>query len=97
MNSNLSIAFQAFVRYMLASSSADKILFILYLEYILLTLIVLIRENGFTLKKIRNRQYPAENMMDTNYADDQALLTKHQSNYIYCIAKSKQQEVWTST
>ena len=31
-------------------------------------------KNGFTLKKARSRQYPAETMTDIDYADDIALL-----------------------
>ena len=34
----------------------------------------LIKENGFTLKMTRNRQYPTETMTDANYADDLVLL-----------------------
>ena len=37
-------------------------------------MIDLIKENGFTLKKARNRQYPTETIMDADYADDIALL-----------------------
>ena len=32
------------------------------------------KENGFTLKKGRSRQYPAETITDANCADDIALL-----------------------
>ena len=32
------------------------------------------KENGFTLKKIRSRRYPAETITDKDYADDIALL-----------------------
>ena len=35
----------------------------------------LIKENGFILKKVRTRQYPADTMTNTDYADDLALLT----------------------
>ena len=49
-------------------------LFIICLDYILRTLLDLIRENGFTLKKVKNRQYPAETIMDANYANDIVLL-----------------------
>ena len=35
----------------------------------------LIKENGFTLKKTRSRQYPAETMTDADYTDDLVLLT----------------------
>ena len=34
-----------------------------------------IKENGFTLKKARNRLYPAETITDADYADDLVLLT----------------------
>ena len=33
------------------------------------------KENGFTLKKARSRQYPAETITDADSADDIALLT----------------------
>ena len=49
-------------------------LFIICLDYILPTLIDLMKENGFTLKKTRSRRYPAWNIMDTDYADDIMLL-----------------------
>ena len=50
-------------------------LFIIYLDYILQTLIDLIKENGFTLKRARSRRYSTETIRDTDYADDIALLT----------------------
>ena len=31
------------------------------------------KENGFRLKKTRNRRYPAETITDADYADDQEL------------------------
>ena len=50
-------------------------LFIIGVDYVLRTLIDLIKENGFTLKKkkARSRQYPTETITDTDYADDLAL------------------------
>ena len=33
-----------------------------------------IKENSFTLKKIRSRRYPAETITDADYADDIVLL-----------------------
>ena len=33
-----------------------------------------IKMNGFTLKKARSRQYPAETITDVDYADEIALL-----------------------
>ena len=44
------------------------------LDYILWMSIDLIKENGFTLKKARSRQYLAETITNTDYADHQALL-----------------------
>ena len=38
------------------------------------TLIDLIKGNGFTLKKARNRSYTVETIMDTDHANDRALL-----------------------
>ena len=49
-------------------------LFIICLDYVLWTSIDLTKENGFTLKEARSRQYPAETIADTDYADDIALL-----------------------
>ena len=34
----------------------------------------LMKDNGFTLKKARSRQYPAQTITDADYADDVALL-----------------------
>ena len=50
-------------------------LFIICRDYVLQMLIDLIKENGFTLKKARSRQYPAETITDANYTDDLVLLT----------------------
>ena len=50
-------------------------LIIMCLNDVLQTSINLMKENGFTLKKARNRQYPAETMTDTDYADDLVFLT----------------------
>ena len=36
---------------------------------------MLIKENGFTLKKARSRWYPTETMTDADYAYDLVLLT----------------------
>ena len=49
-------------------------LFILCLNYIIRKSIDLIKENGFTLKKARSKQYPAETITDADNADDEALL-----------------------
>ena len=38
------------------------------------TLVDLMKENGFTLKKAKSRQYLAETITDTDYTDDLTLL-----------------------
>ena len=45
------------------------------LNYVLWTSIVLMKENGLTLKKTRSRQYPTETIIDVDLADDLLLLT----------------------
>ena len=50
-------------------------LFIICLDYVLKTSIDLIKENGFTLKKARSKQYAAETNTGSGYADDIALLS----------------------
>ena len=47
---------------------------IICLDYVLQMLIDLIKENGFTPKKARSRQYTAETVTATDYSDDLALL-----------------------
>ena len=49
-------------------------LFIIWLDYVLTTSIDKIKENGFKLTKERIRWYPAQTIMDADYADDIALL-----------------------
>ena len=49
-------------------------LFIICLDYVLRTSINKIKENGFELTKKRNRSYPAETIIDADYADDIAIL-----------------------
>ena len=43
-------------------------------DYELRSYIDLIKENGFTLKKIRSRRYLAETKTNADYADDLGLL-----------------------
>ena len=50
-------------------------LFILSLDNRLRTSIDLIKENGFTLRKVRNIRYLAEIMTDADNADNLTLLT----------------------
>ena len=49
-------------------------LFIIYLDYMLRMSIDLMKENGFKLAKERSRRYPAQTIMDTDYANDITLL-----------------------
>ena len=44
------------------------------LDYVLRTTIDKMKENGFKLTKERSRKYPAQTIMDADYADDTALL-----------------------
>ena len=49
-------------------------MFIICLDYVLQMSIDLRKENGFTLKKARSRQYLAKTIMNTDYPDDIAFL-----------------------
>ena len=49
-------------------------LFRICLDYVLQTLIDLVKENGFTWKKTRDRQYSTETMTDVDCIDDLVLL-----------------------
>ena len=49
-------------------------LFIICFDHGLQTLRDLIKANGFTIKKSKNKQYPTETIKDMDYADDTALL-----------------------
>ena len=49
-------------------------IFFICLDYVLRISIDKMRENGFELKKKRNRRYPAKTITDADYADDIALL-----------------------
>ena len=48
-------------------------LFIICRDDVLRMPIDLMKENGFKLAKERSRRYPAQTIMDTDYADDIAL------------------------
>ena len=50
-------------------------LFIICQVFVHRTSIDLMKENGFTIEKARNRKYTAQTMTDADYADDIALLT----------------------
>ena len=49
-------------------------LFIICLDYVLRTFIDIMKDNGFKLAKEISRRYPAQTIMDADYADDIALL-----------------------
>ena len=49
-------------------------LFIICLDYVLITSIDKIRENGFELTKKRSKRYSAKTITDADYADDIAIL-----------------------
>ena len=49
------------------------------IDYVLRTLIDLMKENGFTLAKARSRRYPAQTITDADYSDDIALLAPTQA------------------
>ena len=51
-----------------------RYLFIICLDYVLRTSIDKIKENGFELTKKRSRRYPANTIIDADYADDIAIL-----------------------
>ena len=53
----------------------DQHLLIIWQNHILKTLIHLIKENDFTFKIRRSRQYPVEIMSVTDYADDLVFLS----------------------
>ena len=50
---------------------------IICLDYVLQTLIDLMKENGFTLEKARNIWYPTQSITDTDNADDIGLLANN--------------------
>ena len=58
----------------LQGDTLAQYLFIICLDYVLRTPINKIKENGFKLTKERSRRYPAQTIMDTDYADDITLL-----------------------
>ena len=49
-------------------------LFIICLDYVLKMSIDLMKEYGFTLKKVRSRWFSAQTIIDTDYAHDIVLL-----------------------
>ena len=59
----------------LQGDTLASFMFIIYLDYMLWTLIDLMKKNGFTLAKARSRWYPAQTITDADYTDDIALLT----------------------
>ena len=59
---------------MLQGDTFAPYLFIICLDYVLRTSIDKLKANGFKLTKERSRRYPAQTIMDADYADDIALL-----------------------
>ena len=53
-------------------------LFIFWLDYVLRIFVDLLKENGSTLKKAKNRRYPTETLMNTDYVDDLVLFANIQ-------------------
>ena len=49
-------------------------LFIIWLDYVLRTSVDLMKENGFTLVKVRNKRYSGRTITDAEYAIEIALL-----------------------
>ena len=49
-------------------------LFIICQDYVLRMSIDLMKENGFTLAKVRSKRYPAQTITGADYADDIPLL-----------------------
>ena len=73
-------------------------LFIISLDYIQRMLIDVMKENSLTLKKARNRYYPAETIMDADYADYLVLLanTPVQAEYLlYSLERQQEALVFT--
>ena len=58
----------------LQGDTLTPFLFIIYVDFVLQTLIDLIKENDSTLKKIRSKWYPTKTIMDADYVDDLLLL-----------------------
>ena len=58
----------------LQGNTLGPYLFIICLDYVLRTLIDLMKENGFTLEKTRSRRYPTQTITHADYGDDIALL-----------------------
>ena len=66
-------------------------LFIICLDYMLWTSIDLMKENGFMLAKERSRRYPAQTIMDADYANDIALLANtptQAKTLIHCLERA---------
>ena len=58
----------------LQGDTLAQYLFIICLDYVLRKSFDKIKENSFKLTKERSRRYPAQTIMDIDYADDIALL-----------------------
>ena len=59
---------------MLQEDTLAPYLFIICLDYVLITSIDKMKDNGFKMAKERSRKYPSQTITDFDYADDIALL-----------------------
>ena len=59
---------------LLQGNTLTLYLFIICLDYVLWTSLHWMKENGFTLEKVRGRRYPTRMIMDADYADNIALV-----------------------
>ena len=66
------INFFDFISEVLQGDKLTPYIFIICLDYQFRASIDLIKENGFTLKKIRRKSYPTGTMADADNADDLA-------------------------
>ena len=60
---------------LLQGDALTPYLFIICLDYVLRASIDLMKENGFKLAKTRSKRYPAQTIIDADFADHIALLT----------------------
>ena len=83
----------------LQRDSLAPFLFIIFQDYVQECQQIEWKKMVSSKKRIRNRKYQAETIIDADYVDDRALLvnTTAQSIYPYCISWNNQQKVLIST
>ena len=72
-------------------------LFIICLDYVLRTSIDLMKDNGFKLTKEKSSRYPAQTIMDTDYADDIVILANtpaQAETLLHSLSKLDEPDVW---